>query len=156
MVIIIISESHLLEDYKWSMLVIFITQCIGIAVGNVAPVFRCFAALNGKVSITWTTNHLKICKVEKYWIQKLSAWKENHISFPSGCRMLRALVHNFKNLILSVCIGFQMVIVVSCKMIELMIPIIVSLVMYSLYRLKSLFSSMVIANIQHNMVHEPD
>ncbi|PWA62604.1 Pentatricopeptide repeat-containing protein [Artemisia annua] len=171
-VIIIFSESYLLEplswiktgsserimfpsDYKWSMLVIFIIQCIGIAVGNIAPVFRCFAALNCKVSVTWTTNHLKICKVEKYWIQKLSAWRENHISFPSSGRMVRALVHNFKNLILSVCIGFQMVIVVSCKMIEL-IPIIVSLVMYSLYRVKSLFSSMVIANIQPNMVHEPD
>ncbi|MFS7944230.1 hypothetical protein Hanom_Chr06g00509611 [Helianthus anomalus] len=84
--------------YKWSMIAILVTQSIGV-------VFLVF-------------------KVDKYWTQKLSEWKESRISFLSSGRRSRAHLHNSKNFIISFCIGFQKVVVVSCKKTGLL-PIVV-------------------------------
>ncbi|MFS7944226.1 hypothetical protein Hanom_Chr06g00509571 [Helianthus anomalus] len=84
--------------YKWSMIAILVTQSIGVVNRNYCLVF----------------------KVDKYWTQKLSEWKESRISFLSGERRARALFHNSKNFIISFCIGIQKVVVVSCKIIGLL------------------------------------
>ncbi|KAJ0764564.1 hypothetical protein HanPI659440_Chr08g0293571 [Helianthus annuus] len=47
-------------DYKWSVIVILITQFTGVILGSVAPISRCFASLSFKVSIKWIWNHLKV------------------------------------------------------------------------------------------------
>ncbi|KAI3739549.1 hypothetical protein L2E82_29958 [Cichorium intybus] len=36
------------SDYKWSMIAILITQSIGVAVGFIAPMFRCFTVVSFK------------------------------------------------------------------------------------------------------------
>ncbi|KAJ0914588.1 hypothetical protein HanPSC8_Chr06g0240291 [Helianthus annuus] len=107
--------------YKWSMVIIVVTQSIGVVVGSIAPVFRCFTVLSFK---SLNRNHL-VFKVDKYWTQKLSDWKESRISFLSTRRRSRALLHNLKNRILWFCIGFQKVVVVSCKIIGLLSIVVV-------------------------------
>ncbi|KAF5754535.1 hypothetical protein HanXRQr2_Chr17g0792381 [Helianthus annuus] len=110
------------SDYKWSVVGIFLIQSVGIVVGTIHSIFRCFAPLSFKLSLKWCKKHTKILKVEMYWLQKLFEWKDIHLVLPIGSRTLKALVHNLNHFIIRVCTGFQMVIVVSCKTIAL-IPI---------------------------------
>ncbi|MFS7901913.1 hypothetical protein Hanom_Chr01g00005141 [Helianthus anomalus] len=110
--------------YKWSMVAIVVTQSIGVVVGSIAPILRCFTVLTFKSFAKQKRNYFLVFKVDKYWTEKLSKWKESHISFLSSGRRSRALLHNSKNFILSFCIGFQKVVVVSCKIIGLL-PIVV-------------------------------
>ncbi|KAJ9549884.1 hypothetical protein OSB04_022427 [Centaurea solstitialis] len=122
--IFIIYRSHKIylmyeSDYRWSILVIYITQSIGITLGTIAPVFRCFAVLRFKLSIKWIKKHTKVWKVEKYWTQKLSEWKRIPLAFQLGGHTSKALVYNLCNLTLNVCIICQKVVVVSCKIIGL-------------------------------------
>ncbi|KAM0027141.1 hypothetical protein Hdeb2414_s0020g00566041 [Helianthus debilis subsp. tardiflorus] len=107
--------------YKWSMVIIVVTQSIGVVVGSIAPIFRCFTVLSFK---SLNRNHL-VFKVDKYWTQKLSDWKESRISFLSTGRRSRALLHNLKNRILWFCIGLQKVVVVSCNIIGLLSIVVV-------------------------------
>ncbi|KAJ9536284.1 hypothetical protein OSB04_un000530 [Centaurea solstitialis] len=107
------------SNYKWSMLVIYITQTIGIGVGTIALVFRCFAALNFKLSTKWIKKHTKVYEIEKHWTQMLTEWKKIHLAFPLGGHMSKAFVYISYNLILNLCIICQKVIVVLCKIIGL-------------------------------------
>ncbi|MFS7944209.1 hypothetical protein Hanom_Chr06g00509361 [Helianthus anomalus] len=88
------------------------------------PLLRCFTVLTFKSFAKQNRNYFLVFKVDKYWTEKLSEWKESRISFLSSGRRSRALLHNSKNFILSFCIGFQKVVVVSCKIIGLL-PIVV-------------------------------
>ncbi|PWA42036.1 hypothetical protein CTI12_AA379720 [Artemisia annua] len=124
--------------YKRSILFIHVTQSIGVAVGTIAPMIRCFSVLSFKLVTKLNRNHLMVCKVEKYWTQKLYEWKENQIPFPSSSRRSRIVIYNFKNIALSLCIGFQKVLVIFCKVIWLIPIMVVKLVVYCLYCLKSL------------------
>nr|GEV51851.1 hypothetical protein [Tanacetum cinerariifolium] len=72
-----------LSDYKRSMLVILITQFIGAILGTIAPLWRCFATLSFKMSTKLILNHIKVFKVESYWTQILSDWKQSSVLFPS-------------------------------------------------------------------------
>ncbi|KAM0027144.1 hypothetical protein Hdeb2414_s0020g00566071 [Helianthus debilis subsp. tardiflorus] len=110
--------------YKWSMNAMVVTQSIGVVAGSIAPLLRCFTVLSFKSFAKQNRNYFFVFKVEKYWTQKLSEWKESRISFLSSGRRYRALLHNSKKFILSFCIGFQKVVVVSCKIIGLL-PIVV-------------------------------
>ncbi|KAJ0546692.1 hypothetical protein HanIR_Chr08g0363761 [Helianthus annuus] len=40
------------SDYKWSVLVILVTQFTGVILGTVAHLSRCFASLSFEVSVT--------------------------------------------------------------------------------------------------------
>ncbi|KAI3523297.1 hypothetical protein L1887_01358 [Cichorium endivia] len=104
------------SDYNWSTLMIFVIQFVGVILGTVAPFSRCFAALSFKVSIKRLQKHVKVSKVEKYWTEKLSDWKQSTIPFPSSGRKCKIVIQNFKFLILSFCIGFQKTVVVACKL----------------------------------------
>ncbi|MFS7944224.1 hypothetical protein Hanom_Chr06g00509541 [Helianthus anomalus] len=106
--------------YKWSMVAIVVTQSIGVVVGLIAPILRCFTVLAFKSFAKQKRKYFLVFKVDKYWTEKLSEWKESRISFLSSERRSRALLHNSKNFILSFCIGFQKVVVVSCKIIGLL------------------------------------
>ncbi|KAJ0914583.1 hypothetical protein HanPSC8_Chr06g0240231 [Helianthus annuus] len=110
--------------YKWSMAAIVVTQSIGVVVASIAPILRCFTVLSFKSFAKQNRNYFSVFKVDKYWTENFSEWKESCISFLSSGRRSRALLHNSKNFILSFCIGFQKVVVVSCKIIGLL-PIVV-------------------------------
>ncbi|KAJ9549795.1 hypothetical protein OSB04_022338 [Centaurea solstitialis] len=134
-VYIVFSGDDHQSEYKWSMVVIVIIQSIGVLVGCIAPIFRCFTHLRFKL---FARNHLMIFKVEKYWTQKLCEWKESRLLFLSNAGKSRAIVYNLKNLILSICIGFQVVVVVSCKMIGIIHIVLVIFLVCCSYCWKSL------------------
>ncbi|CAI9289905.1 unnamed protein product [Lactuca saligna] len=115
------------SDYKWSMLVIFIIQFIGVILGTIAPLARCFAALSFKLSLKWIWKHVKVSKVESFWTQKLYDWKKSSIPFPSSSRKCKIVIQLLKILSLSICIGFQKTVVVACKMIAV-IPILIAVI----------------------------
>ncbi|KAL6573561.1 hypothetical protein OROHE_002023 [Orobanche hederae] len=123
------------STYKWSIPVIFITQSIGVVVGCIAPIFRCFTVLRFKFLIG---NHLVVFKVEKYWTQMFCGWKESRLPFLSSSQRSRAFVHTLKNLFLSLLIGFQNVVVVSCKVIGLIRIVLLIIAMCCSYCWKSL------------------
>ncbi|CAI9289904.1 unnamed protein product [Lactuca saligna] len=130
------------SDYKWSMPVILIIQFLGIIVGSISPLSRCFAALIFKVSIKRLQNHIKITKVESYWTEKLSDWKRSSIPFPSSSRKCKCVMENLKVLILNICIGFQKIVVVACKIIAV-VPFFVAIcVLYCWKWLKAMFCTL--------------
>ncbi|KAI3731247.1 hypothetical protein L1987_62435 [Smallanthus sonchifolius] len=110
------------SDYKWSVSVIFIIQFSGVILGTIAPILRCLASLSFKVSIKWIWNHIRVFKAESCYTQKLSDWKHSSIPFRFSNRRCKIVIQDLKVLILSFLIGFQKMVVVTCKMIAL-IPI---------------------------------
>ncbi|KAI3523309.1 hypothetical protein L1887_01370 [Cichorium endivia] len=127
---IIQSQSTARSDYKWSMTAILIIQYIGVVLGAIAPISRCFAALSFNLSVKWIWNHIKVFKVESYRIQKLSDWKHSSIPLPSRKRSCKIVMQNLKSLILCICIGFQKMVVVACKMIAVIPVFLVICVLY--------------------------
>ncbi|CAI9273890.1 unnamed protein product [Lactuca saligna] len=141
-------------DFKWSMLVILIIQFIGVILGAVAPISRCFAALSFKLSKKWIRNHIKVFKVETYWTQKLYDWKQRSIPIPfsSPIRRGKIVIENIKILFLSICIEFLETVVVACKMIAVIPLLFLICVSYCWKRLKAMFSSsgsVVVKNPEH-------
>ncbi|KAJ9550028.1 hypothetical protein OSB04_022571 [Centaurea solstitialis] len=128
-------QSGFRSEYKWSMVVILVTQFIGVVVGSIAPTFRCFTVFRFKL-LTW--DHFLVFKVEKYWTKMLYEWKENRLPFLSNGRRTRAFVQSLKNHILSLCIILQKVVVVSCKMIGLIRIVLIIVVMCCSYCWRSL------------------
>ncbi|PWA78890.1 hypothetical protein CTI12_AA177070 [Artemisia annua] len=122
------------------MFAIVATQSIGVVVGTIAPISRCFTILSFKSFAKWDSNHFAIFKIEKYWTQMLCEWKESHVTFPSSSHRATNLFHHLKNRILSFCIRFQKVIVVSCKMLGLIPIAVIFFVTYCSYYLKSLMT----------------
>ncbi|XP_042751563.1 uncharacterized protein LOC111886902 isoform X2 [Lactuca sativa] len=109
---------------------------IGTILGTIAPLARCFATLSYKLSIKWIWNHIKVSKVESYWTQKLSEWKQSNIPFPSSSRKCKIFIQNLKILILSSCIEFQKAVVVACKMIAVIPILSVICTLYCFHRWK--------------------
>ncbi|KAD3641923.1 hypothetical protein E3N88_31147 [Mikania micrantha] len=110
------------SPYKWSTLAILATQSIGVLVGAVAPISRCFWVFSFKFATNPNMNHYSVFKVDKYWTQKLHEWKQSPmVSFQSSNRSLRSLILCSKYIVLSLCIGFQKVIIISCKVIWLIV-----------------------------------
>ncbi|MFS7982414.1 hypothetical protein Hanom_Chr10g00962621 [Helianthus anomalus] len=114
------------SDYSWSMLVILIVQSIGVLIGTIMPLSRCFATLEFKTSFSI---HFKVFKV------------------------VGALVHraDFKRLIIYICIQLQKEVVVLCKIIALIPLVFVICVSYCFHYLKSVFSSLRedVENLEH-------
>ncbi|KAM0018032.1 hypothetical protein Hdeb2414_s0027g00694671 [Helianthus debilis subsp. tardiflorus] len=107
------------SDYGWSMIVIVIVQYIGLVIGTIAPLSRCFATLSFKVSSTIIRNHFNVFKVERRWTQKLYDWKHTSIRLPFRSRNLEVVIETLKRLFFSICIGLQKGVVVVCKVIAL-------------------------------------
>ncbi|KAK9071314.1 hypothetical protein SSX86_009882 [Deinandra increscens subsp. villosa] len=106
------------SDYGWSTIVILIVQSIGVVIGTIAPLSRCFATLSFKVmSFEIISKHFKVFEVESYWTEKLHEWKRAKIYIPSP--ILNAVIMTLKKLILIFCIKFQEGVVVVCNIIAL-------------------------------------
>ncbi|KAJ0764648.1 hypothetical protein HanPI659440_Chr08g0294511 [Helianthus annuus] len=110
------------SEYKGSVLVILITQFTGIILGTVAPVSRCFALLSFKVSIKQIWKHIKVFKVESYYTQRLTDWKQSSVPVKVSSRICKIVIQDLKVLSLSCCKGFQKMVVVACNMTAL-IPV---------------------------------
>ncbi|CAH1452452.1 unnamed protein product [Lactuca virosa] len=139
-----IAEHKYNSDYRWSMPVIFMIQFIGVILGTIAPVARCFAALRFKLSVKWIWKQVNVCKVESYWTQKLYDWKQSNITFLSSSRNCKIVIQNLKILSLSTFIGFQKTVVVACKIITTIPIFFVICVVYCLRCwkwLKAMFSA---------------
>ncbi|CAH1452261.1 unnamed protein product [Lactuca virosa] len=108
------------SDYKWSMVVIFVIQSIGVILGTIAPLARCFSTLSFDMSIKWIWKHLKISIVEEsYRTQKLYDWKHSCIPFLSGARKCKIVIQHLKIQSIILCIGFQKIVAIACKMITM-------------------------------------
>lgn len=143
------------SPYKKSILAIVITQSIGVVVGTIAPIFRCFSVLNFKLITEWSRSYLMVFKVEKYWTQKLYEWKQSHVPFLSSSRRSGTFIYNLKKTILFLCIRFQMITIVSCKVIWLIPIVILRFGVYCLYCWRSvearLFSTPPIVSRTNNI-----
>ncbi|KAJ9549881.1 hypothetical protein OSB04_022424 [Centaurea solstitialis] len=134
------------SEYKWSMVAILTTQSIGVLVGTIAPISRCFIGLSFNLYSRWNLSHFTVFKVEKYWTQKLCEWKESHIPFLSSGRRSRILVHNMKTPVIRFCIGFQKVIVVTCKILGFIPVVLLNLARYCVYCWKTMMFNPPIAS----------
>ncbi|XP_076958793.1 uncharacterized protein LOC143634659 [Bidens hawaiensis] len=81
-----ILEKDCNSDYSWSMIVILTVQFIGVVVGTIAPLSRCFATLSFKVSSEIISKYFKVFEVEGYWSSKLYDWKRASIKLPPHSR----------------------------------------------------------------------
>ncbi|KAJ0428179.1 hypothetical protein HanHA300_Chr17g0643271 [Helianthus annuus] len=126
------------SPYKWSTIVICETQSIGVVVGSVAPICRCFSVFSFKLGTKWNKNDFMFFKVEKYWTQKLHEWKQSPVTFLPSSRRLRSLIYNSKGIILSLCIGIQKATVILCKVTWLLVIVASIFVVSCFYRWNSL------------------
>ncbi|KAJ0531670.1 hypothetical protein HanHA89_Chr10g0403521 [Helianthus annuus] len=130
------------SDYGWSMLVILTVQSIGVLIGTIVPLSRCFATLSFE-----GTFHFKVFKVEHHWTQKLNDWKQASIRLPFLSGRLNTVIESSKRLIIYICIQLQKGVVALCKIIALIPLVFVICVSYFNYLdclkdcLKSVFSS---------------
>ncbi|KAL9993148.1 hypothetical protein Hdeb2414_s1070g00978111 [Helianthus debilis subsp. tardiflorus] len=131
------------SDYGWSMLVILTVQSIGVLIGTIVPLSRCFVTLSFEGSI-----HFKVFKVERHWTQKLNDWKQASIRLPFLSGRLNTVIESSKRLIIYICIELQKGVVVLCKIIALIPLVFLICVSYFNYLdclkdcLKSMFSSL--------------
>ncbi|KAJ0745406.1 hypothetical protein HanPI659440_Chr10g0398311 [Helianthus annuus] len=133
------------SDYRWSMLVILIVQSIGVLIGTIVPLSRCFATLSfeGFFSI-----HFKVFKVERYWTDKLNDWKQASIRLPFHSRRLNVVIETSKRLFIYICIQLQKGVVVLCKIIALIPLVFVMCVCYCWMPVFSLWISDANRNIK--------
>ncbi|PWA71930.1 hypothetical protein CTI12_AA273840 [Artemisia annua] len=127
--------------HKRSLIFILWTQSIGVVVGAIAPMFRCFSVLSFKFV---AKNNFK---VKKYLTQKLYDWKQNHTPYLST----RVVLYNLKNIFLSLCIGFQIVLVILCKVIWLFSLVVLKLVAYCFKSLEAKLFTLPINKINEDL-----
>ncbi|XP_076938710.1 uncharacterized protein LOC143606993 [Bidens hawaiensis] len=85
------------SDYKWSPTIILMVQLVGVLVGSIAPVFRCFTFVGHyTLSRKLSKNILNVFHVEKHWIQRLQNWKHYHVHPPILGRKFKIVFHNVK------------------------------------------------------------
>ncbi|KAJ0503464.1 hypothetical protein HanHA300_Chr11g0424521 [Helianthus annuus] len=102
--------------YKWSLPIIFVVQSIGIFVGSIAPIFRCFTSVGHySLSRKLSKNHLNVFRVEKHWIQRLQQWKRYHVHSHIPGRHLKIVFHYVKNSFLNFCMALHIGVLVTCK-----------------------------------------
>ncbi|KAL8189640.1 hypothetical protein R6Q57_029206 [Mikania cordata] len=142
------------SDYSWSMIVILIVQSIGVVIGTIAPLSRCFAFLSFKVSSKIISNHFKVFEVESYWTHKLHEWKRASLKLPFHSYCLKVVIETLKRLILSFFIELQEGVVVVCKIIALIPFVFMICVLYCLKPVKAMFSSL--GHMNNNMEPNKD
>ncbi|KAI3698618.1 hypothetical protein L2E82_42299 [Cichorium intybus] len=64
------------SGFRWCSL--STTQSIGVVVGSIAPICRCFMAASFEASDWWNRKHLAVFELEEYWTQQLYEWKYSH------------------------------------------------------------------------------
>ncbi|KAF5784278.1 hypothetical protein HanXRQr2_Chr11g0517641 [Helianthus annuus] len=106
------------SDYKWSVMIFLIVQLIGIVVGSIAPILRCFTSIGHySLSKKLSKNHLNVFRVEKHWIERLQQWKRNHVHSHIPGRYLKIAFHYIKNAFLNFCLALRIAVLEICKTI---------------------------------------
>ncbi|KAK1419730.1 hypothetical protein QVD17_29020 [Tagetes erecta] len=106
------------SDYKWSIKIIYFLQSIGIVVGSISPIFRCFTSVGHyNLSKKWGMNQINVFRVEKQWIQTLKQLKCCNVHSHIPGRYCKIVFHNIINIFLNLCLTLQIVILVICKTI---------------------------------------
>ncbi|KAL0341508.1 UNVERIFIED_CONTAM: hypothetical protein Scaly_1813400 [Sesamum calycinum] len=103
------------SKYGWSSTWIVLAQSIGVAVGIIAPAFRCYTAIKFKCSENGKGSFKDEFKIEAYWTQRLVEWKESSLPLQIRDRKWRKVLHNTKGLILTFLVKVQILIVLSSK-----------------------------------------
>ncbi|KAL9350142.1 hypothetical protein Peur_057397 [Populus x canadensis] len=106
------------SEYKWSTIVVLITQTIAVGVGTIAPAIRWFSALNFGCLTRRKKSSKRIFTVERYWIQLLVEMKECPLAIRIQDRFCRKLAHYVNNKLVDLCLGMQTGIVLGSKVIQ--------------------------------------
>ncbi|GMN32750.1 hypothetical protein TIFTF001_003836 [Ficus carica] len=110
------------SDYKWSTVLVLVTQTIAVGVGTVAPACRWLFAIRFRCPYRGNKKEWrKEFRVENYWIQKLEELKDCPLTSPIfklQNRYSRRAAHDSKNRVLDMCISIQIVIVFTSKLIR--------------------------------------
>ncbi|XP_057804504.1 uncharacterized protein LOC131019901 [Salvia miltiorrhiza] len=123
-------------NYAWSMNWILYSQCVGVAFGAVAPVFRWMFAARFKLSELGQKRARDELYVETYWTSKLVEWRETSLPLQIHNFKCRKLVHDAKGLVLNICIRIQILFVLASKLILLTSCKFGTAVLLCFYRLK--------------------
>ncbi|KAG6435204.1 hypothetical protein SASPL_100074 [Salvia splendens] len=84
----------LASNYDWSIGWILNVQCIGVAVGTIAPLLRRLAASWFKISETEQRSFRDELKFEKYWTWRLVEWRDRSLPFQVQNRVCRKLLRD--------------------------------------------------------------
>ncbi|KAJ0914580.1 hypothetical protein HanPSC8_Chr06g0240191 [Helianthus annuus] len=109
--------------YRASTPEIFLAQSMGVLLGSVFSIYRCYAILRLKSFANQNRNHFSVFKVEKYWTPELCEIKESLKDMFSTPRF------EVSNIFKSIWIKSQRFFIVFCKIIE-HIPIIIIFMPY--------------------------
>ncbi|KAK4437260.1 hypothetical protein Salat_0059900 [Sesamum alatum] len=132
------------SKYGWSSTWIVLAQSIGVAVGTIAPAFRCYTAIKFKCSENGKRSFKDEFKIEAYWTQRLVEWKESSLPLQIRDRKWRKVLHNTKGLILTFLVRVQILIVLSNKCVRFLSFCFASPIFscfHCITRLKNLFGS---------------
>ncbi|KAL3640515.1 hypothetical protein CASFOL_015483 [Castilleja foliolosa] len=112
--------SRAASHYKWSTNWILVIQTIGVAFGSVSPLLRWFNAARIKsLEISRKISFEDEIKVEAYWTQSLMNRRDSPLPLKTGHHKFRKFLHDGKRLLLSFCIGVQVLIVRVSKLVLL-------------------------------------
>ncbi|KAJ6695648.1 PROTEIN putative-RELATED [Salix koriyanagi] len=106
------------SEYKWSTVLVLITQTIAVGVGTIAPAIRWFIALDFRCPTRRERSSKRKLTVERYWIQLLVEMKDCPLTIRIQDRFCRKLAHYVKSKLLDICIGMQTGIVLGSKVIQ--------------------------------------
>ncbi|XP_047942876.1 uncharacterized protein LOC125189664 [Salvia hispanica] len=105
------------SNYGWSIRWIMNIQCVGVAIGTIAPLMRWFAALRFKISQTERKSFRDEVKVGKYWTLMLVEWRDRSLPFQFQNRVCKKLLRNAVRFVMNFCIGVQILIVSVGKLV---------------------------------------
>lgn len=98
-------------NYNWSLLWIFVVQCIGIVVASIAPLFRWAFAARFKSSSIVQRSFRDELEVEKYWTSKLVEWRQAPLSPHIRSLLCTKLLNHARQVVINLCIGLQIMFV---------------------------------------------
>ncbi|GER47780.1 hypothetical protein STAS_24913 [Striga asiatica] len=110
---------RLSSNYKWSVNWILGIQSAGVALGMVAPLLRWFSAARLKSAEIGRRRLTEELQIEAYWTQLLKDWRDRPLPLRTGHHRFRKAAHESKRLLLSLCIGLQILIIHTSKLILL-------------------------------------
>ncbi|PWA53017.1 hypothetical protein CTI12_AA449360 [Artemisia annua] len=139
------------SDYKWSILVIYYIQYIGITLGAAVMLSRFLTPLTNMSSTEGIWKLIKFYEVESCWTHTLSDWKHNRL-YSSSSPNFKIVFYKLQILGLTLLTLSQKAIVITCKAIRI-IPVLIS--MFFLCYYACLFLLLELFGIQMPRQSEP-
>ncbi|KAG8381807.1 hypothetical protein BUALT_Bualt05G0011100 [Buddleja alternifolia] len=109
------------SDYGWSTPFILYTQSAGVFLGSIAPLFRWFLAAQFRISEMSLKSSRGELKIERYWTLRLVELRERPLRLGfRRFKIMRKLIYHAKRLLFNICIGVQILVVLTSKLILFM------------------------------------